>query len=74
MYEFWCAYVKLKCGKKVKLCCMDTDSFIVYIKTDDIYKDIAEDVETKFGTLNYESERPFPKEKNKKVIGSMKVE
>ena len=28
MYEFWCAYVKLKCGKKVKLCCMDTDSFL----------------------------------------------
>ena len=33
---------------------MDTDSFIVYIKTDDIYKDIAEDVETRFDTSNYE--------------------
>ena len=29
---------------------MDTDSFIVYIKTDDIYKDIAEDVNARFGT------------------------
>ena len=35
---------------------MDTDSFVVYIKADDIYKDIAEDVETRFDTSNYESE------------------
>ena len=33
---------------------MDTDSFIVYIKTDDIHKDSAEDVETRFDTSNYE--------------------
>ena len=53
---------------------MDTDSFIVYIKTDDIYKDIAEDVETRFDTSKYELEfnsidRPLPK--GKKVIGLM---
>ena len=37
MYEFWCGYVKLKYGEKLKLCCyMDTDCFIVYIKTHDI--------------------------------------
>ena len=52
----------------------DTESFIVYIKTDDIYKDIAEDIETRFDTLNYELERPFPKGKNKKVIWLMKDE
>ena len=52
----------------------DTDSFIVYIKTDDIYKDITEDIETRFDTLNYELERPFPKGKNKKVIWLMKDE
>ena len=46
---------------------MDTDSFIIYIKTDDIYKDIAEDVETRFGTSNYDLDRPLPKIKNKKV-------
>ena len=56
MYEFWYDYVKPKYGKKAKLCWKDTDSFIVYIKTDDIYKDIAEDVETRFDTSNYESE------------------
>ena len=61
MYEFWYNYVKPKYGKKAKLCCMDTDSFIVYIKKDYIYKDIAENVETKFDTSNYELERPLPK-------------
>ena len=58
---------------------MDTDNFIVYIKTDDTYKNIAEDVETSFDTSNYElewnsAERPLPKGKNKKVIGLMKYE
>ena len=74
MYEFWCDYVKPKYGEKAKLCYMDTDSFIVYIKTDDIYKDIAEDVETKFNTSNYELDRPLTKGKSKKVIELMKDE
>ena len=56
MYHFWHDHVKPKYSKKAKLCYMDTDSFVVYIKADDIYKDIAEDVETRFGTSNYESE------------------
>ena len=43
---------------------MDTSSFIVYIKTDGIYKDIAEDVETRFDTSNYELDKPLPKGKN----------
>ena len=46
MYEFWYDYVKRKYNEKAKFCSMDTDSFIQYIKTDDIYKYIAEDVET----------------------------
>ena len=53
---------------------MNTDSFIVYIKTDDIYKDIAEDFETRFGTSNYEIDRPLPKGKKKKLIGLIKDE
>ena len=54
---------------------MDTDNcFIVYIKTNDIYKDIAEDVETKFDTSNYELDRSLPKIKNKKVIELMEEE
>ena len=53
---------------------MDTDSFIAYIKTDDFYKDVAEDVETRFDTSNVELGRPLPKVKNKKVIGLVKDE
>ena len=53
---------------------MDTDSFIVYIKIDDAYKDIAEDFETRFDTSNYGLDRPLPKGKNKNVIGLMKDE
>ena len=34
MYEFWCDYLKPKYGEKAKLCYMDTDSFIVYIKAE----------------------------------------
>ena len=53
---------------------MDTDSFILYIETYDTCKDIAEDVETRFDTSDYELDRPLPKGKNKKVIGLMKDE
>ena len=45
-------YIKPKYGKNAKLCYMDTDSFIVDVKTDDIYKGIA-DVETRFYTQNF---------------------
>ena len=57
MYEFGYDYIKPKYGEKAKLCYMDTNSSIVYIKTDDIYKDIGEDVETRFDTSNYELDR-----------------
>ena len=53
---------------------MGTESFVVYIETESICKDIAEDVETRFDTSNYELDRPLPKGKNKKVIGLMKDE
>ena len=42
--------MKPKFGETKEICYMDTDSFLVYIKTGDIYKDIAEGVETRFGT------------------------
>ena len=53
---------------------MDTDSFIVNVKTDYIYKHIAENVETIFDTSNIELERPLPKGKYQKVIGLMNDE
>ena len=49
--------------EKAKLGYIDTDSFIVFIKTDDINKDIAKDVGTRFNTSNYELDRPLPKGK-----------
>ena len=51
---------------------MNTESFIVYIKTNDICKDIPEVVETRFHTSNYVLDRPLTKEENKKVIKLMK--
>ena len=72
MYEFWYDYVKLKYYKIGKLCYMDTNSFVIYIKTDDIYKDIAEDVETRFDTSNLEIDRTLPIGKNNKVVGLIK--
>ena len=74
MYEFWYDYVKPKYGENAKLCYMETDSFIAHVKTDDIYKDIAEDVETKLDSSNFEIERPLPKGKNEKVNGLIKDE
>ena len=74
MYEFWYDYMKPKYDNNVKLCYMDTDSFIMNIKTNDFYKDIANDVENRFDTSNYELKRPLQIGKNKKVIDLMKDE
>ena len=72
MYEFWYDYMKPKYNDDVKLCYMDTDSFVMHIKTNDFYKDISDDVDNRFDTSNYEVKRPLPTGKNKKVIGLMK--
>ena len=52
MYEFWYDYMKPKYDNKVKLCYTDTDSFIINIKTNDFYEDIASGVENRFDTSN----------------------
>ena len=72
MYEFWYNYMKPKYGDNVKLCYTNTDSFIMNIKAEDFYKDIADDVECKFDASNYEVDRPLPTGKSKKIIGLMK--
>ena len=74
MYEFWYDYMKPKYNDNVKLCYMNTDSFVMNIKTKDFYKDISSDVDKRFDTSNYEVNRPLPTGKNKKVIGLMKDE
>ena len=77
MYKFWYLYVKPKYQDNAKLCYMDTNSFIIYIKTEDFYEDIPDDVEKRFDASNYECnsiecDRPLPTGKNKKVIGFTK--
>ena len=77
MHKFWYDYVKPKYEEEAKLCFMDTDCFIVYIKSEVIYIKIGKGVETRFDTLfdlNYGLERPLPQGKNKEVIRLLKGE
>ena len=74
MYEFWYDFIKPKHQDRAKLCCMDTDSFVIHIKTKDFYEDIANDVKEWFDTSNYDNNRPLPIGKTKKVIGLFKYE
>ena len=60
MYEFWYDYVKSKYEDRARLCYMDTDSFVINIKTKDFYKDIAENIKERFDTSNYIYDRPLP--------------
>ena len=54
MYEFWYDYIKPKYQQNAILCYMETDSSIIHIKTEDVYENIADDVEKRFDTSNYE--------------------
>ena len=72
MYEFWYDYLKPKYNDKAKMCYINTDSFIVHIKTEDIYNDISEDIETRFDTSNHNVNRLLLMRKSKKVLGLMK--
>ena len=74
MYKFWYDYIKPDYQKNSKKCYMDPDSFIINIKTEDVYEDVTNDVEKSFDTSNYEANRPLPTGKNKKVMGLMKDE
>ena len=65
MYKLLNNYVKPKYGYQANLCHMDTESFIVHVKTVNIYNDIAEDVEIRFKTSNLELDH-YLKEKIKK--------
>ena len=67
-------YMKPKYGEKAKLCYTDTNSFIIHIKTEDFYEDIAPDVDKWFDTSGYIVDRPLPMGKNKKVLCKFKDE
>ena len=76
MYEFWYDYLRPMYKDQIELCYMDTDSFIIYVETDDFYKDISSDVNKWFDTSNYSKDinRTLEKVKNKKIIGKLKDE
>ena len=76
MYEFWYDCIKPKHKDKAKLCYADTYNFIIHIKTEDFYKDIAGDVEKWFDISNYDEndERSHRIDKNEKEIGLFKDE
>ena len=76
MYESWYDYISPKYGDRAKLWSMGNDSFFIYIKTEDFFEDIFNDIERWFDTLNYDKNdrRPLPIRKNKKVSGLFKDE
>ena len=76
MYEFWYDYLKPKYKDKVKLCYVDTNSFVINTFTEDFFEDINNDVERWFDTSTYDEndKRPFLMGVNKKVIGMFKDE
>ena len=60
MYEFWYNYIIPKYGDRAKLSYTDTDSFIIYIKMEDFFEDISNDVEKWFDTSNYNKKNKIP--------------
>ena len=76
MHKFWYDYIKPKYQDKEKLCYMDTESFLIYIKTEDFYKGIANDVKKSFDTSNYSKDdnRPLPSGWNEKIFSLLKDE
>ena len=75
MCELWYDYIKPKYQGKAKLCYMDTDSFVIYIQTEDFYKNIANDVKKWFDTSNYSKDdnRLLPIGSNEKIIDLLKA-
>ena len=76
MYKFWYDYIKPKYRHRAKLCYADTNSFIIHITTEDLFEDIADDVERWFDTSNYDynDKRPLPIGENKKRLAFFKDE
>ena len=76
MYKFWYGYIKLRYENRAYLCYMDTDSFVIFIETEEFCKDITDDVEKWFDISNYNEngKRPLPICKSKKIPDLFKDE
>ncbi|KAK3921390.1 putative DNA polymerase [Frankliniella fusca] len=73
MYNFYYKVLKSKYGDRIKVCGTDTDSLIVEIFTEDVYKDMLE-MEEYFDTSDYPKDHFCFNLKNKKVMGKFKDE
>ena len=73
MYEFWYDYLKEKYNDKIKLIYTDTDSFVIEVETDDIYKDMYEDSHL-YDFSEYPINHPNYSLNNKKIYGIFKDE
>ena len=73
MYEFYYNYLKAKYGQKCELVYTDTDSLILDIQTEDVYRDMSHNVGL-YDTSNYPKDHPLFSGANKKVLGKMKDE
>jgi len=76
MYEFHYNYMKPKFKEGIRVLFSDTDSLMYHIMTDDFYKDISSDIETRFDTSDYPTDHPsgIKTGVNKKVVGMFKDE
>ena len=76
MYQFWYDYIKPKYQDRGNLCYMDTECFVIHIKTEKFYENIANNIEKLFeiSSYNEDDKRPLPIGKNKKVISIFKDE
>ena len=75
MFEFWYDYIVPKYGDKVKLCYIDTDSFIMHIKTEDFYEDISADVDKWSDTSDFDKNDNKPLEigKTKRYLVNLRL-
>lgn len=73
MYNFYYNWAVAKYNKNVTLCMTDTDSLLISVNTQDIYKDIKQDLHL-FDTSDYPPTHPCFSENNKKKLGTFKDE
>ena len=73
MYQFWYDHLKNKYNNKVELIYSDTDSFVIHVETDDIYKDMLED-KNSYDFSEYPTDHPNYDITNKKVLMKYKDE
>ena len=73
MYDFFYNHLKKQYGEKCELLYTDTDSLLLKIETEDVYKDIKAN-ENFYDTSDYPKEHPLHSTVNKKVLGKMKDE